>query len=541
MAKPAAQQLSLFEEKDLLTLTEAAAWASELLSKTVSESNISYLVQYGKVQKLGGDGATLVSKTDLERYYAAYHGGRREIWDKQLGADLNWALSFDKLREKDTTKHVHRLHPYKGKFIPQLVQYFIDNHIDEFKKESFFKPGDIILDPFCGSGTALVQANEQAMHAIGIDISSFNVLIANCKVARYNLGELLSQAQQITTALENFERRSPIPAFEKALLEALSIFNNKHFPTPGFRFKVTNKEVDEEAYAKKKERLFRPIYESLVAKHRIQLSRKTKKSFLDTWYLPAVRDQIEFAANQVKRLASPELQPILQVILSRTIRSCRATRHSDLATLKEPQITSYYCVKHKKICKPLFSIVDKWKQYSLDTLCRLEAFYKIRTQTHQQCLLGDARTVDIFSELDKVNEKFGRLAREQKIRGIFSSPPYVGLIDYHEQHAYAYELFSLPRLDKLEIGPLWAGTGKKARETYVDGIAAVLINCKQFLVPEYDVFLVANDKHNLFPIIAEKAGMRIVNQFKRPVLNRTERDKGAFCEIIFHLKSKSYA
>jgi len=47
-------------------------------------------------------------------------------------------LSFDHLREVDTTKHVHRLHPYKGKFIPQLVQYFIDNHTDDsiFKKAS---------------------------------------------------------------------------------------------------------------------------------------------------------------------------------------------------------------------------------------------------------------------------------------------------------------------------------------------------------------------------------------------------------------------
>jgi hypothetical protein len=29
--------------------------------------------------------------------------------------------------------------------------------------------------------------------------------------------------------------------------------------------------------------------------------------------------------------------------------------------------------------------------------------------------------------------------------------------------------------------------------------------------------------------------LRIVNRFKRPVLNRTERDKGAYAETIFHL------
>jgi DNA methylase N-4/N-6 domain protein len=52
------------------------------------------------------------------------------------------------------------------------------------------------------------------------------------------------------------------------------------------------------------------------------------------------------------------------------------------------------------------------------------------------------------------------------------------------------------------------------------------------------VFLVANDKYGLYPEIAERAGMRIVNQYKRPVLNRTEKDKGAYAEIIFHLKEK---
>ncbi|GHT22468.1 hypothetical protein AGMMS49953_01340 [Endomicrobiia bacterium] len=37
---------------------------------------------------------------------------------------------------------------------------------------------------------------------------------------------------------------------------------------------------------------------------------------------------------------------------------------------------------------------------------------------------------------------------------------------------------------------------------------------------------------------AQKAGMKIANTFKRPVLNRTEKDKGAYSEIIFHLKEK---
>ena len=120
----------------------------------------------------------------------------------------------------------------------------------------------------------------------------------------------------------------------------------------------------------------------------------------------------------------------------------------------------------------------------------------------------------------------------------FSSPPYVGLIDYHEQHAYAYDLFGFERKDELEIGPLSKRQTKDAQRQYTEGISAVLNNCKKYLAKDYNVFLVSNDKFNLYPTIAENAGMKIINQFKRPVLNRTEKDKAAYSEIIFHLKQK---
>ena len=90
----------------------------------------------------------------------------------------------------------------------------------------------------------------------------------------------------------------------------------------------------------------------------------------------------------------------------------------------------------------------------------------------------------------------------------------------------------------MEIGPLYKGQGKEARESYIKGIADVLLNCKKYLSDDYNVFLVANDKYNLYPKIAELAGMKIVNQYKRPVLNRVEKDRSAYSEIIFHLKEK---
>jgi len=524
---------------ELLTIKEASEWATNYLKKNVTNSNITYLIQYGRIKKVMDNGTTLVDKEELIYYYEHSFNGRREIeWKTKLGDDLNWALSFDNLKEAETTKHVHRLHPYKGKFIPQLVEYFIDDHTDDFKKEVYFQPGDIILDPFCGSGTTLIQSNELGIHSIGIDISAFNALISNVKVHKHNLIDIQQEINRITLSLKRFLSNRKTIEFENLLLDKLKEFNNKYFPVPEYKYKVRRGEINQDKYGADKEKKFLPVYWNLIDKYAINLQNGKTDTFLDRWYIPPIRDEVELVFSEVKKIENVRTKKVVSVILSRTIRSCRATTHADLATLKNPITSTYYCAKHGKICKPLFSILKWWESYSKDTVRRLAYFDKLRTNTYQQCLTGDSRSIDIFLELGKRNPPFGKLAKKQKIKGIFSSPPYVGLINYHEQHAYAYDLFGFNRKDELEIGPLYKGKGREARESYVQGISDVLNNCKKFMVKDYDIFIVANDRSNLFPTIVEKAGMRIVNQYKRPVLNRTEKDKGAYSEIIFHLKSK---
>ncbi len=523
----------------LLSIKEASKWASDFLERDISESNISYLIQYGKIKKCvqqNNGNFVHINVNDLKQYYDSRCGKREIAWKKHLGNDLNWMLSFDNLREKDTTKHVHRLHPYKGKFIPQLVEYFIGPHTDDFKKETYFEFGDILLDPFCGSGTMLVQALEMGMHSVGVDVSSFNCIITESKIQCYDFDLLEAEIERIRNALIDFEADHRISDFEANLAEEIAIFNKKYFPSPEFKFEIENKEIKESSYGAKRETQFLKKYNALIDKHNIPLKQKEANNFLDKWYIQNVRDEIDFVFEQIKKTKDTKTKKILAVILSRTIRSCRATTHSDLATLKEPQIETYYCWKHKKICKPLFSIKGWFDRYAKDTIARLREFSCLRQNGYFAVIPRDSRTVDIFTEVKKRNAELYNVLKKNKFRGIFSSPPYVGQIDYHEQHAYAYDLFGFERRDENEIGPLYKGQGVLARQSYVDGISDVLLNCKKYLAVGYDVFLVANDKYNLYPAIAEKAGMVIMNQFKRPVLNRTERDKSPYSEIIFHLK-----
>ena len=522
----------------LFTIKEASEWATKFIGKDVTHSDISYLIQDGLIKKIEDNGTTRVSQTDLLNYYNSYNNTGEENLKEQSGCDVNRALSFDQYKESETNKHVHRLHPYKGKFIPQLVEYFLDNRTDYFKTETFFNKGDIILDPFSGSGTTMVQSCELGMNAIGIDISAFNTLIGNCKVSKYDIADLLFEVKRITNTLQVFVQNSNVIEFEDKLLQKLYTFNTKYFPVPDYKNRLINQQINEKEYAEVKEKQFLSKFEKLVGEYNIKLQQEKNDSFLDKWYSQQIRDEIDLVFEEIKKIENINIKNFVNIILSRAIRSCMATTHADFATLQEPVTTTYYCQKHSKICKPLFSILNWWKTCSKDSIKRLLQFEKLRTNTYQLCLTGDSRNIDVLSQVQKSNPEFGQLLEKQKIKGIFSSPPYVGLIDYHEQHAYAYDLFGLERNDELEIGPQFKGQDEEAKQSYIQGISDALNNCKKYLANDYHVFLVANDKFNMYPAIAENAGMKIVNRFKRPALNRTEKDKTAYSEIIFHLKEK---
>ena len=80
--------------KDLMTIKNASIWASNLLGKNVTPSNISYLVQYGRIPKIGSNASLLIDKHDLEEYYNAYYETKENRWRKKLGQDLNWQFIF---------------------------------------------------------------------------------------------------------------------------------------------------------------------------------------------------------------------------------------------------------------------------------------------------------------------------------------------------------------------------------------------------------------------------------------------------------------
>jgi SAM-dependent methyltransferase len=103
------------------------------------------------------------------------------------------------LRRQNTRYSAHGLHEYRGKFNPQVVRA-IGNLFG-------LEHGAWLLDPFCGSGTTLLESAHIGWNAVGIDINPLGVLIANAKVHAFKVSPIVLQRESETLA----GRLTPVP------------------------------------------------------------------------------------------------------------------------------------------------------------------------------------------------------------------------------------------------------------------------------------------------------------------------------------------
>jgi hypothetical protein len=358
------------------------------------------------------------------------------------GLDLELSWSERELPERERTKHVHRLHPYLGKFIPQLVEALLGRYV---------RPGGTVLDPFAGSGTTLVQALESGYDAVGGDIAAFNCLLMRVKTARYNEFTLEKELRDACTRLEQTR--------------------------PGDRPCI-----------------------------------KGVPEYARDWFAPRAAAELLCWRSIA---AEYEHADVMRVVLARAARSARLTTHFELDSPRVPQRDPYWCHKHKRECRPVDRADHFLRRYALDTLKRIKEFARVRARGQKATVLhGDARELEWGGPFDAV----------------LTSPPYPGLIDYHEQHRYAYELLELDDVREREVGAAAAGTSRAALDAYVEGIASSLARAAYSLRPHAPMLVVVNDRRELYPEILERAGLSLEDRLRRHVNRRTGRRAGEYFE-----------
>lgn len=368
-------------------------------------------------------------------------GHSQEALYSEIDLELSWSEAD--LPQSERTKHVHGLHPYLGKYVPQLVEIFL---------RRCFRPGDCIYDPFAGSGTTLVEANVFGADAIGCDISAFNCLLSRVKATPYALGAL---DMSLRSTLEE-------------------------------------------------------------ARHAGPSSLDGASGWLRSWFAPkALGELLRYYEVASERLHDPAWD-VAKIVLSRAARSARRTTHFDLDFQRAPVTAPYFCHKHKRLCRPVEEAGKFLSRYTIDSVRRIRDFADVRTDRCIEVLHDDARTL--------------RLPR--KPDGIITSPPYPGLIDYHEQHRYAYELLGLRDRREEEIGAAIRGTSNRALAAYVADMTDVFANAAMQLRRGAAIVIVVNDSRRLYPDILGRAGLLLEDTITRHVNRRTGRRAGEFFESI---------
>ena len=287
--------------------------------------------------------------------------------EASANGSLNYNLpSFDDktiLNKQNTRYSAHGLHEYKGKFHPQIVRA-IGNILN-------IKQKDYVLDPFCGSGTTLLEAVHNDWNAIGLDINPLAIQIARAKILAIHvpLNDLKDQANNLKHRLQ---KRIGGMSFENS-------FNKEEIQSVGG-----------------------PKWETRIPDF----------DYLTKWFPISVLVQISAILDEIDQLSSSDIKLIFRIILSDILRQVSLQDPGDLRIRRRKSPANNYAAI------PLF--LDRITK-RIDTISKARQYIS-NVETHQNVLLKDVRSFFI--------EKSNNYLFENKFDAAITSPPYVTALPY---------------------------------------------------------------------------------------------------------------
>lgn len=179
-------------------------------------------------------------------------------------------------RKADTKQFTHCYHNYPAMMIPQIAERII---------EKYGKNSNWLFDPYCGTGTSLVEANLKGINAIGTDINPLAILIAKTKTAKINI--------QI---LDLF----------------LKEFNDFAFSCQFGLHKTTNIIIPE-------------------------------IKNIDFWFAKSVQEKLSFIKQFIEKIEEQSIQNFFKIAFSETVRESSFTRNSEfkLFRMKSEQMEKF--------------------------------------------------------------------------------------------------------------------------------------------------------------------------------------------------------
>lgn len=176
-------------------------------------------------------------------------------------ADTGWDY-----RTRPSDGVTHGMHPYPAKMIPQIAERLVGEYGTD---------GGLLFDPYCGSGTSLLEANLVGMDAIGTDLNPLARLISRAKTTPLS-------DDAIDELTSDFEQHVFTPPSNGEFLAGPSILNR------------------------------------------------------DYWFSNAVVQQLESIRCFISGIDDPSLRDFARVAFSLTIRECSWTKKSEFKLVRMP-------------------------------------------------------------------------------------------------------------------------------------------------------------------------------------------------------------
>jgi DNA modification methylase len=169
-------------------------------------------------------------------------------------------------KHADTKEFTHGIHVYPARMVPQIARALI---------QRFSEPGQTVLDPFCGSGTVLLEALLANRRGIGVDINPLATLIAQVKTTSFDTETLLSELRKL------------------------------------------------------EERIRSRAYDIESGKTSIPVRIFEKQKQIDHWFKPVAQEHLTIIREVVEEHCSPQTKQFFRVIFSDTVRKISNTRDNE--------------------------------------------------------------------------------------------------------------------------------------------------------------------------------------------------------------------
>ena len=214
-----------------------------------------------------------------------------------------------------------------------------------------------------------------------------------------------------------------------------------------------------------------------------------KSAYVRAWFAPQAREDL----LRFRSLAGDyEHADVLRIVLARAARSARRTTHFDLDFPKPRRssptgaTSTSASAGRSSTRRPLRAPLHARHADAAEGV-RARA-----DEARREVLHGDARELELPGPFDAV----------------VTSPPYPGLIDYHEQHRYAYELLGPRRPASARSARPRGGRRRRRSSRTSTASCACSASCADVLKPRGRFVIVVNDRRELYPEILERAGPR---------------------------------